>query len=113
MKKYILMLPLLLGGCLGNTAVDNDLTGQVKKVQHITPILLPDYNRADISLGVLRNGVGSMSTEDVWLYVPSADDYKILQKAADTGALVKITYNVARFRFYVPEYYVTHVQIEQ
>lgn len=87
---------LLLCGCFGYTSKDNVLTGQVKKVQNVTPIVCSDYQQVDISLGVLRNGVGSMSSEDVWLAIDDKANLAILQKAAASGALVKVTYNVQR-----------------
>jgi len=115
MKKvlFLIAVTLCLAGCLGNTSSENDLIGQVKKAQHATPILLPNYSQVDVSLGVVRNGVGSMSREDVWLYVEDQTDFKKLETAAQTGAVVHIHYNVARFRFYVPNDYVTGVEIEQ
>lgn len=108
-----LALTLSMQGCLGDTSKDNELTGQVKKVQHHTPLILPNYNAADVSLGVVRNGVGSMSGQDLWLYVPNAADYETLSKAAESGAIVKLKYNVARCRFYVQKEEVTHVEIVQ
>jgi hypothetical protein len=59
----------------------------------------------------MRNGVGSMSTQEMWLYVPNEGDYNILAKAAETGAIVKIKYDEARLRFCVPANIVTHVEI--
>ena len=111
MKNLILALPFLLAGCLGDSSKDNETIGQVKKVEHNTPIMLPDYDDADISLGVMKNGVGSLSHEDMWVYVPNPEDFKILQQASQTGELVKIKYDVARARFYVEKHTVTHVEI--
>src|SRR5579859_447764 len=50
-------------GACGNSSVGNELEGQVKKVVKRTPIFCSDYVEADVSLGVIRNGVGSMSQE--------------------------------------------------
>jgi hypothetical protein len=114
MKKLtILAVAFALSGCLGNSASSNQLVGQVKKVEHNTPLIMPDYDDADISLGVMRNGVGSMSHEDIWVYIPNAEDYLVLQKAAETGALVKVDYDTARARFYVENATVTHAEITQ
>ena len=104
-------LAISLQGCLGNSSSSNELIGQVKKVQHVTPLLFPNYDRVDVSLGVIRNGVGSMSKEDAWLYVPHEADYAILSQAAKTGELVKIQYDVARARLYGPHDEVTHAEI--
>jgi hypothetical protein len=57
---------------------------------------------ADISLGVMRKGVGSMSTQDALVYVPSDADAKILTAAAESGQLVKIKYDEQRFSLCKP-----------
>lgn len=112
MKKIMPFLACLaLTGCLGDSSADNDLIGQVKKVHHNTPLLLPDYDDVDVSLGVMRGGVGSMSTQDMWLYVPNPEDMKVLKDASESGALVKITYSVSRARFYVENDMVTHAEL--
>lgn len=113
MKKSVFaIIPLLaLSGCLGNSSSDNEIMGQVKKAQHVTPMILPDYDRVDVSLGVIRNGIGSMSKEDMLLYVPNASDFAVLKRAAETGDLVKITYSQARATLYVEKDYVTHAEI--
>lgn len=112
MKTFLTFAALLLlTGCLGNSSAGNDLIGQVKKVQHITPLVFADYYRADVSLGIMRDGVGSMSKEDMVLYIPNPDDQAVLTSAAETGKLVRITYNDARFRWYVENEYVIHAEI--
>lgn len=100
---------LLLGGC-GYESKDNELVGQVKKVVHQTPIICPDYVKADISLGILRNGVGSMSTQDVWVTIGEGADSHLLEEAARTGKLVKVNYSVKRVTFCVPDHIVTRVE---
>jgi len=111
-NNVIAALVLATAAC-GYTSKNNEMTGQVKKVHNQTPILCSDFVAADISLGVLRNGVGSMSAEDKEVYVPNAADAELLRKAADTGQLVKITYDVARFPagLCVPTTHVTGVQL--
>lgn len=104
-------LPMLLSGCLGSSSADNELTGQVKRAQHVTPIIYSDYDRIDVSLGIMQNGVGSMSKDDVWMYVPSPHDFAILKMAAETGQLVKIKYDVSRVRWYVENDMVTSVEL--
>lgn len=101
MRKFLplILLPLLVG-CLGHTSSDNELTGQVKRVQNKTPLLCPDYTHVDISLGVMRGGVGSMSTQDIWLWVKNPADIPALMKAAENGAIVKVKYSVARGRWF-------------
>lgn len=100
MKKVALLSLLALGGCLGHNSTGNELVGQVKRVQHKTPILCPDYVHVDVSMGTMRNGVGSMSTQDLWLWVKNPGDVAILEKAAKDGQIVKITYDVARARWF-------------
>lgn len=109
MKSFILGL-LVLSSC-GYTSRDNDVVGQVKKVVKVTPIICPDFKVLDLSLGVMRNGVGSMSTEDEIFYVESAEDFKTLTNAANAGQLVRIKYDVARVRFCRPEHEVLSVEV--
>lgn len=114
MKKIIAAgLLISLTGCLGHSSVDNDLEGQVKKAQHVTPIFVSDYDRIDISLGIMRNGTGSISKDDMWLSVPNQSDFNVLQHAAEIGAPVKIKYDVSRMNWYQEEDTVSHVEIIQ
>jgi hypothetical protein len=114
MKRTIaIALILSLAGCLGHSSVDNELEGQVKKVQHVTPIIMWNYDQVDVSLGVMRNGTGSISKEDMWLCVPNQDDVALLKEAAESGTPVKIKYDVARVNWYQEEETVTHVEFLQ
>ncbi len=72
--------------------------GQVKLVQNMTPWWCENWVHADISLGTMRNGVGSMSTQDMWMWVPDAAQAAILKRSSEDGTIVKITYDVARSR---------------
>ena len=111
MKIIMLMLVIGLSAC-GYSSRNNETIGQVKKVIHNTPIFCYDYDDVDVSLGVMRNGVGSVSTQDKWFYVPNKDDLKILKDANETGAIVKILFDQPRF-MWCPDYVstVTHVEI--
>lgn len=101
MRRYLPLLAIpLLTGCLGHSSAGNELVGQVKRVQHVTPWLCPDYAHVDISLGTMRGGVGSMSTQDIWLWVKNPADIKILEDAAKDGKIVKVNYDVARSRWF-------------
>lgn len=96
MKKFLFVLPcIFLAGCFGNSASDSTLIGQVKKVKHVTPLICDDRYDVDVSLGVMRNGVGSMSTQDMWLTIP-AEQVAAFKAAADSGAPVQITYDTPR-----------------
>lgn len=111
MKKLVLLtLTSMLAGC-GYSSKDNEMIGQVKKVAHATPLICGDYDAADISLGVMRNGVGSMSHEDAWVLVQDKRDVETLKTAADTGQIVKLTYDDRRVAFCVPDYWVTKVEV--
>lgn len=110
MKAFRWLLVLSLTGC-GWTSWDNVAIGQVKKAHHATPLICPNYDDVDISLGVIRNGVGSMSTQDIWFYVPNQSDFAILEKAAESGELVRITYGVKRFRICYEQETITHVEL--
>lgn len=109
MKSLSLIIAAISLTACGLSASDNELVGQVKKVIRKTPIVCPDYDEADISLGVVRNGVGSMSHEDVTLYVTRADDSKLLKRAAETGLLVKVTYDVQRVGICRPSHWLMSV----
>ena len=115
MKFVILsaLSALIFSGCLGYSARENELTGQVKKVVSRTPIVCSDRVDTDISLGVMRNGVGSMSTEDQWFTVPNQADQELLRKASESGALVKVTYDVIRITWCWEDHVVTHVEFLQ
>jgi hypothetical protein len=102
MRYTPLILALCASACLASSG--NELTGQVKKVVKKTPIVCPNYAEVDISLGVLRNGVGSMSKEDVVLAVTDPADVEGLEKAADEGAIVKVTYDVRRISYCTPNH---------
>lgn len=111
MALLCIVLVGLLTGC-GHTSKENEITGQIKKVKNVTPILFPDFTYADVSLGVMRNGVGSMSNEDMALWIPDGSGLlDTFKKAADSGKLVKIEYNVWRWRWFYPNTYATKITI--
>ncbi len=100
------LLGVELGGC-GYSSQQNELSGQVKKVTGVTPVFCPDRNDVYVSLGVMRNGVGSISNEDAHLAVGSKRDLGVLLRAAETGRLVKIRYDVERVQICGPDHIVT------
>lgn len=108
--KQIVLIAFIFSRC-GYVARDSEMIGQVKKVYNRTQILCPDWIGADISLGVMRNGVGSMSHEDNDVLVTSKTDAALLKSAADNGQIVKITYDSYRFYLCVPERVVTKIEI--
>ena len=100
----------MLGGC-GYSSTDNELIAQPKKVFHQTPIICPNRNDVDLSLGVMRGGVGSMSTQDMMLTVNDPKNVALLEKAIADGKLVKIHYNEFRFQWCQEESDLTSVEI--
>lgn len=114
MKLPVLALVILATAC-GKTSVDNEAVGQVKKVVKTTPLICPDYTEIDVSLGVLRNGVGSISKEDVELAIDNsrAAEIDTLKKAAESGAIVHVSYDVQRVSWCWPDHRFVAVTIEQ
>lgn len=86
---------LVLSAC-GHTSMDNEMTGQAKKLTHETPLICPDYIAFDLSLGVMQNGTGSMSTQDIWFVVRNVQDFERLKAAVEAGKIVKVKYNELR-----------------
>lgn len=112
MKKitFACVMAMLFSGC-GYTSKDNDLIGQVKKYVHVTPLICPNRYDVDMSLGVMRNGVGSMSSDDVWATVSDAQVLADLKLASESGKLVKVAYDVRRLVFCQNDHEITHVEI--
>lgn len=111
---FAAFLGYLLMGCWGYASVDNAGVCQPKKLHHVTPLICGDYDEVDISLGVMRDGVGSMSTHDMTLsFDPStqADSEAKLKEAIQAGKLVNLSYNQLRFSWCRDEEQVTKVEI--
>lgn len=112
MKRAILIGTLGLTAC-GYSHRQSEMTGQVKKLLNVTPIFCANRTDVDVSLGVIRNGVGSMSSEDVKATVANQQVLGVLKKAAETGALVKMTYDDARINWCWEEREITNAEIVQ
>lgn len=89
---------LLLAGC-GYSHRDNELIGQPKAIESMTPLLCPNQNVLHLSLGVMRHGVGSMSTEDILINIPDGRLIPPLKAALESGELIKARTNEARMRW--------------
>lgn len=112
MKKYLaafLTVGLLLSGC-GYAGLDGEMIGQAKKITKVTPLICPDFTAFDISLGVMQNGTGSMSGQDLWLKVDGAD-LAVLKRAVDTAAIVRVKYDTKRMAICTPAAILRHVEI--
>lgn len=109
MKK--LLLPLIfLSGCWGYSSTDSEAIGQIKKVIHETPLICDAFTTVDISMGVMRNGVGSMSSEDKEFYVEDKQIEQQLRQLADSGKLARVTYSIKRWRWCVEVAMITKVE---
>jgi hypothetical protein len=108
--KVLILAALFITGC-GYSARDNELIGQVKKVVHATPLICPDRYIVDVSLGVIRGGVGSMSSQDVWLTVDSDKAIETLKKANESGEIVKLKYDIARLTICKEDHIISAVEI--
>lgn len=106
----ILIVSMLTSAC-GYSSRSNEVIGQAKKIINQTPLLCADRTDGDLSLGVMRNGVGSMSTQDVWFTIPKAEDQALFKQASENGAIVKVTYDVARVVFCWSNHIVTKVEL--
>lgn len=112
MYRSILAAILLLSlvGC-GYQSRNTEMVGVVKRIAFMTPLMCPDYTYLDLSLGVVRNGVGSMSTEDASAMIVDPSITKLLQLAATENKIVRVTYDRARYSFCSPFRKVTKVEI--
>ncbi len=108
--RFIILATMVLAGC-GYSARDNEMIGQVKKVVHATPLICPNRYDVDISLGVIRGGVGSMSSQDVWLTIDDPSALAVLRAANESGSIVKINYDIARVVFCSNDHLVTKAEI--
>lgn len=102
---------MLICSLLGYSSQNNELIGQVKSVKHFTPIICPEYDEVDISLGVMQNGVGSMSRQDVRLFIQTVSDVNVLKTANAKGSLVRIDYDERRVAICRTDNEVTKVTI--
>lgn len=92
----VLIASVALAGCWGYSSENNTATGQIKRVHQVSPIFCENHTDVDISLGVMNNGSGSMSTQDVWMTVKEPSLMASLQAAAQRGSIVTVTYDTAR-----------------
>ena len=115
MKRFLVIVGLsfMLTGCLGYGSRGNEMTGQVKKVTHHTPMICPEWTEADISMGVMRSGVGSMSIQDVELKVLNREDISMLEEASKSGRIVTVKYDEARLRLCCNEREITETNYEE
>jgi hypothetical protein len=110
MKKIsIILFTLILASC-GYSSRENEAVGQIKKVMLNTPIFCSDFYDVDLSLGVMRNGTGSMSTQDMWFVISKAD-LDTVKKANEEGSIVRITYDTQRLPWCTEGHIASKVEI--
>lgn len=97
-RALCLLVFLMLASC-GYSQVNNELIGQPKSIESTTPLICPNQNILHLSLGVMRHGVGSMSTEDVLISIPDDNLALRLQPVVKAGKLINAQTNEARFRW--------------
>lgn len=109
--KYI-FLPVLfaLFGC-GNSAVNGSAVGQAKGWDITTPLICADYKFFDMSQGVMQNGSGSVSHEDMRFTIAEGVDMAVVKLATETAAIVKVTYNERRAPFCTENFILTDIKI--
>lgn len=110
MKKLLTVLAALALTACGYSSRENEVVGQVKKVMFNTPLVCSDYYDVDLSLGVMRNGTGSMSTQDMWIVV-NKSDLDVLKQANADGGVVKIIYDTQRVSFCTNGMIATKVEV--
>lgn len=101
---------VLMTGC-GDLSRGTEAVGQVKSVYNETPLIFPDYVQVDLSLGVMRNGVGSMSTQDIFVLLKDPMDIALAKQAQQEGQLVKVTYDHQRLNFWSEARQATKIEL--
>ena len=94
----------------GYSHKNGELIGQVKRVETKTNLVCANYDMTSVSLGVLRGGVGSLSTVDIDLWIPDTNHRDHLRKVVATAQLVKIKYDEYRVAFCKPDLVVRGVE---
>jgi len=112
MKALILLLPFFLMGC-GYSALNSEFTGQVKYVEETNPLICDSFFQSGVSLGVMKNGTGSVSTHDVRIYIATPELAELFKRAASSTVPVKITYRQRRLTWCIPEMEATKIEIAE
>lgn len=114
---FVLMLLFLAASVIFglNTfnAKDGELIGQAKKIITATPIVCPNYEALDVSLGVMQNGTGSMSTHDVWLTIKDVEDLKKMKEAVEKASIIKVHYDSRRIAICTEDLIATGFEVVQ
>lgn len=104
---------LVYAGLTTYYAKDGEVVGQAKSLTLVTPFwssFCPPYYLLDISLGVLQNGAGSMSTGDLTFTILREADLPAIRQAVQAAALVKVRYDTRRLAACTEDYLATGFQ---
>lgn len=109
-KNLAVISFLILSSC-GNVSEDNEMIGQAKKIHNMTPLICSNFVSFDVSLGVMANGTGSISNQDVWLTVDNLGTLETIKRAVEKGSIVRIKYYSKRIAFCTDTYHLTSIEV--
>lgn len=112
MRKGFLALAMVaaLAGC-GYSHIGGDTVGQAKGLTRTTNLVCSDYFVFDLSLGVMRNGTGSMSKQDMLFTVAPNVDVVALRDAVKRSAIVKPSFHTRRAALCTEDYILTSFEV--
>ncbi len=91
------LLYLLLSVAIGSSGEIVSF-GRVKTIMNTTPLLCGDFVDMNISIGVSNSSNSQYYIlDDIWMNLNSPDHIKIAKEAQESGKLVKVTYDYARY----------------
>ena len=112
MFKFLIGICLFcLMGCLGYSSKNSESIIQPKSIQMQTPIICPEVPILHGSLGIIRNGRGSISNQDVDMVITNDQDKYKIQTAIDSGYFLNVKYNTKRMVVCNSEHILVDVEI--
>jgi hypothetical protein len=77
---------------------DGEVVGQAKSITRVTPFwsVCAPYYMLDVSVGVMVNGVGSLSTHDVGFTVADTWDVPAMLEAVQHAKIIRVRYDTRR-----------------
>lgn len=102
----LILVPLLAISTGFGIGSEGELVGQIKEVRKVNPVICPRHATAEISLGHIKDGTGSYSTEDKLIQIPD-DRVEEFKRYAVTGEIVTAQTATWRLALCVPD---THVR---
>jgi hypothetical protein len=92
---------------------DGEVIGQAKRLTMVTPFwssFCQPYYELDLSLGVLQNGVGSISKQDMIFTVLNTEDLPKMKAAVEAGSIIKVKYDTRRLAACTATYLATGLE---